>query len=339
MSRLELSILDSRAIDTDAFLDASDRELRVLVALRELGGDASVDQLCRICSVSEARLAAAIAFWTRAGVIAEKRITDEGEFGNRIIEEFEERPLAEDLDELGSRELAEEIRKGSLRSLFEEIAALMGKSELSYMEMNRIAAMISQYKLDDEYLAMLAAHMAERNMLTVNRLCLKVKGLINNEICCVDALIPYLASEEEVRSSKYIEYRNVLGIYNRALGESERSLIDKWTGEFCFGTEIVKKAYDYSVMATGNRSLPYMDKLLSDWHANGCTTLDACTKRHDLERTRMLNERTDGRTDNVAPRRERKNTTPRFGDFDPEEVMKRALERTYASEGSDNEGD
>ena len=338
MSKLEFCVNDTLVIENKFFSDATADELRVLLSLRELGGAADADEVCRICSISVPRLKAALSFWETAGVISPLKIMAEGEFGNRVITEFEENPLSDELDDMTGAELAEEIRDEGLRVLFEEISGLMGKPELSYMEMNRIAAMISQYKINDEYIALIAAHLAEKNMLSIHRLTLKVRELIKRDICTPDELGAYISDEEEQKSSKYSEYRRALGIYNRTLSESEVALLDKWTDTYFFGVEIVKKAYDYAVMSTGSRSFSYMDALLSDWNSVGCKTVAECEKRHESERARLMSERAEAKSEVDRIRRESKKQTPRFGDFDPEEVMKRALERTYADESSDKSG-
>lgn len=339
MSKLEFCVNDASAIENPYFLEAGECELRVLLALRELGGIADCDELCEICAISMPRLKSALAFLEAAKLISPLRIAAEGEFGNRVINEFEENVLSDELDDMTGSEIADEIRNGNLRGLFEEISRFMGKPQLSYMEMNRIAAMIAQYKITEGYLAELAAHLADRKMLTVNRLMLKVRDLIKRNVCTDEEIRAYISSEEEQKTSKYSEHRRALGIYNRALSESEIALLDKWCDEYIFGIEIIKKAYDFAVMATGNRSMTYMDVLLSDWHAAGCKTAAECAERHEVERVRLANERAEAKN-NVQPiRREKKNATPRFGDFDPEEVMKRALERTYSCVDSSENGE
>ena len=335
MKKLEFLIKDIGISDSPAFLEATDKELLVLMALREGEGEVMDEQICESLSISEARLHSAIEFWLRAGVIGNKNIVGEGEHGNRLIEEFDERFDPEDLDDMPLSDTAATVKELSLGELYADLAKLMGVAELSHMDVSRVAAMIKRYGVEEEYIMNLAAHMKQKGRLSVHMLGIRVKALVAKDVCTVDELNNYIASEEQERSAKYAEYRRVLGIYNRALGDSERELLDKWSDKFCFGAEIVKKAYDFAVIATGNRSFAYMDVLLTDWHSCGCRTVEECVARHEAERVRKASEREEHREAERAPRKQKKAPAPRFGNFDPEEVMKRALERTYASDESE----
>ena len=99
-----------------------------------------------------------------------------------------------------------------------------------------------------------------------------------------------MAKENE--SGAEWEFKRLLGIYNRNLSKRERELINKWYYDFGFSDEIIGEAYDIMTMKDPSKiSLPYMDKVLSHWNAEGCRTLDECKRLSEREKAAMEAEK------------------------------------------------
>ena len=70
-----------------------------------------------------------------------------------------------------------------------------------------------------------------------------------------------------------------------------------------------------------------MDALLADWHTNGCKTLLDCEQRYEAAKPEVSAEAQKKAAD-AQPKKQAK-PKERFGDFDPEEAMRRAIERSF----------
>ena len=328
--------------EAEEFAEASVHELRVLVALYESGGALDEDGFVARSGTSRARLTSALALWQELGVIApadEKETAEEVSFwGSRVTEEFPERVTLGELEEESAADIARTIRNNKLAALFDECAAMMHKSMLTPAEIRRLSELSSQYELSEEYIATLAAHLAEENMLSVGILVKRAITLVGQGVGSVEALADYIADRERERG-ELSEYRRIFGIYNRSLSKKEREYIERWSTEYAFGTEIVGMAYDISVMNTAKLSFAYMDKLLTDWHTAGCKTLADCERRYE-EHKRELDAEAEKKRETANARRgtEKKKPVARFGDFDPEEAFRLALSRSFAG-GEDPSGD
>lgn len=331
-----------RATETEEFAEASVHELRVLVALYESEGVLDEEKLLAASGVSRARMSAALALWEESGVIAEvgedETAISVSFFGSKLSEEFPERVVLGELEEESGVEIAKTIRNNKLAALFDECAALMHKSMLTPAEIRRLSELSSQYGLSEEYILTLAAHLSEENMLSVGILVKRAITLVGQGVGSVDALVDYIADRERERAD-FAEYRRIFGIYNRSLSKKEREYLERWSTEYAYGTEIVGMAYDIAVMNTAKLSFSYMDKLLSDWHGAGCKTLAECEQRYE-QRKRELDEEAEKKRERTAARRpEKKKSTPRFGDFDPEEAFRLALSRSFESTDTASDGD
>lgn len=85
--------------------------------------------------------------------------------------------------------------------------------------------------------------------------------------------------EMELKLSNEGKIRGILGIYDRALSQTEKKYIKLWTFEKNIPSELVAKAYDKTVAATGKLSWAYMNKILMSWLDEGITTVEGVRER------------------------------------------------------------
>ena len=91
-----------------------------------------------------------------------------------------------------------------------------------------------------------------------------------------------------------------------------------------FEPDVIREAYDITVMQTGKRSLPYMNEILDAWSKAGLKTVEEC--REHSERTKP---EAKGGEKKSSRRAENK---PRYGNFDIDEAFQNALLRSYGDE-------
>ncbi len=80
--------------------------------------------------------------------------------------------------------------------------------------------------------------------------------------------------EIELKLSNEGKVRAILGIYDRALSQTEKKYISLWTFEKDIPVELISEAYDRTVAATGKLSWAYMNKILTSWQSEGLKTVD-----------------------------------------------------------------
>lgn len=88
--------------------------------------------------------------------------------------------------------------------------------------------------------------------------------------------------EIELKLSNEGKIRGILGIYDRALTQTEKKYIKAWTFEKDIPAELVAEAYDRTVSATGKLSWAYMNKILMGWFDSGVKTVDEAREK-DIE--------------------------------------------------------
>lgn len=73
----------------------------------------------------------------------------------------------------------------------------------------------------------------------------------------------------------------VLGIYDRALTQTEKKYITAWS-DMKLDIKLVELAYDRTVTNTGKLSYSYMNKILASWQSEGLTSVDAVKRSDEL---------------------------------------------------------
>lgn len=293
------------------FYSASADELRVLLILLEQNRTPSPEEMAERAGVSVARAASAISYWENAGVM--------GTLDRRITYEFEMRQDEE--HEEASVEVARTIRDESLATLLSECATILGKVALNDAEIKRIVDLYDRYGLSEEYLITLLTHLCrDGERCSVNYFVHTARSLSEKGVHSIEDLGIHLVQRRQRLEGERI-YRALIGDWKRALTETEGKYLTTWIGEYGFGEEILRLAYNLAVDAGASRIPTYMNKLLTVWYGKDLHTPTAC--RADYEAGRE--------TYTKAEKPSKKNVT-RQGNFDPEEAFRLALERSYGSD-------
>lgn len=320
MADYRFSILPFRYREAPAFAEASADELRVLLALIGENGSSDTATLAEATGISAARVASSVVFWTESGILRPN--DDNDRTATNIVDDFEARLRAEDVREESNLTVAKTIRDHALQDLFVACAELIGRPALNDREIHDIVALYEQYGLSEEYIITLLHDLTSRSRTTIRALVNHAIKLHGFEIDTVEKLNTYFRDRDATGEWERL-IRRVLGIYGRALTKSEKAAARRWCEDYEYDEPILTLAYDVTVKNTGRASVAYMEKLLEDWHRNGCRTAEACLARYGAAKPTKPDP---------SAQRTTKKEKPRYGTFDPEDVFKKALARSYGEE-------
>lgn len=320
MSEYTFKIDKNLLVSSESFTEASKEELRVLVAIMCTNAAVSIEQLAASAGVSVPRTKAAITLFEECGIITKN---DESGFVGEVIYEFENKiKLGERISET-ALEAAKSIRDNDLYDLQREIERLLGKSLSSY-EIGTLTTLYTQSGLSPQYILLLASHLTSvRTIVRVSTIARKADALIANGIDTLEELERYI-EEKSKEVSGEAEMRDLLGIHGRTITPTERKYFSRWLHEFCYSVAIIGEAYDICVASTGSRSLKFMDKVLTAWHESDCKTVEECRIQHEQHKE---NNKKKTVKERAASKKEAE--TPKYSEFDSENALMRALERSY----------
>lgn len=310
-------------IALECFHDASKDELKILVAIASLNGESfSPEDLASVLGVSKARVMAAITLFEEQGVLIK--------IDPNLAEiEYEFKPKK---DESSTKlEDASYIRNKKLANLHSEMEKLFEKT-LAIREVERINSLHREKGLSEAYILALSTFVKESSQtFTVEKVVREANRLVEKNITTLEELEVYIQEKSDEVAGEW-ELVKLLGIRGRALTKSEREYFKKWLHDFGYGAPIIGEAYDITIGAIDRRSMSYMDKILTEWHEAGCKTLEECRAKASMRKHEKA------QTANKSSQKTKKTVeaeTPKYTDFNSEDALMRALERSYG-EGDEN---
>lgn len=324
---------------SDALTDASPEELRVLLCLieaEERGTVQEADALARAAGCSAARVGSALRYWQEVGVL----VAGEGEAAPAPVPQ----PAPPTVRTLGAAETAALIEREQMATFIDACQQLAGRV-FSTPDVEMLVSLVDELPFSFEYMMTLASfckRKSGRTRFSVRYLSQVAYGMLERECLTVEQLEAYIAAYEKFTSEEW-QLRKLLGIGERRLSQKETDYFLRWTG-YGYGEEIIGIAYDITVDRTGKASLPYMDKLLSAFHAAGCMTEADVQAYLTREREEHAAKRLTQHTGMAKPGKEpTKRTGKDEGDrsatrgssFRSGDYMAAALRRSYGDDGAE----
>ena len=259
-------------------------QLRVLLWLAsDLTLAQKIKQLAKLadCTSSEAR--AALEFWTAQGILntdgeIERSVshseTATSKEAQKKVASSSKKLLqrADELPNYTSPEISELLEKrAGVRAMIDEAQQILGKI-FNTSELNVLVGMYDYMGLSEEGILLLLAHcknIGKANLRSIEKYAYK---LVDRDITTPAAL------EEEFRTVEALhsfegQVRTLFGMKARALTGREDKMLRAWVS-FGYDIEVVRRAYEMTVAATNEASLPYANAILERWHAEGLQTAE-----------------------------------------------------------------
>ena len=289
-------------------------ELRVLLLLaseqrfREASGE-HAEEAAERCGLSRAAFDAAVAFWVREGILSEEDTGAAAQEHAQTASGKKKALLRDEKPQYGGEQLAAllEDEGKDLKGLIDSCQNLLGKV-LNPTEVSKLVALSDYLRLDHAYILLMVQYCMRSGKRSVAYIEAKTYGMYNDGIDTYEKLDVYIKNKEKY-DPVIRKLRTMLGMQDRAPSKKENACFRSWLQEMELPVPLIEHAYEVTVNKTGKASLPYMNKLLTDWYAKGIRTAEDAEKE-------------------TAAFREKK--AEDAGSFKTDEFIDAALRRSYA---------
>ena len=280
----------------DVIKRAGESELKILLCLCAVEGNADEKKLSKMSGVSAENTREALSFWRGAGVIEnadgeDATSTEEVSASEEVKAEANTEAKAEakpkkkklerndELPNYTSEQISNllEERKDTV-TLINECQNIVGKI-FNVHEINILLGLLDYLTLDFEYIMVLLTYCVGIGKKTLHYAEKLAFALYDEGICTADQLSEELRRRERAAADEG-KIRSLFGIGARAFTSKEKKFIAAWTGEMGYGLDVITKAYEVTADATGNASFPYANTVLERWHADGLRTLEDIEKSY-----------------------------------------------------------
>ena len=252
---------------------ASKRDIKVLFAVASSEKlRSNKEKLAAECGITLSELETSLSFWLGAGVLTLDEYEEVKEPGKELPKSSkisEKKPETTDeapaytTDELNK--LMENRKEITL--LVDECQRLLGKM-FNPHEISVIVTLIDYLDLDSAYIITLVDYCSRSGKKSLQYIKKLAFGLYDEGITETASLNAKLEQLEKVNSIEG-EIRSLFGMNDRALTTKEKKFINAWVCDFGYGIDVIKKAYEVTVDATGKPSSSYANAILERWNKEG----------------------------------------------------------------------
>lgn len=151
-------------------------------------------------------------------------------------------------------------------------------------DVNILFSLYDWLKLPVEVIVMLFEYCAEKGKLNMRYIESTAIRWVEQGLRTTEQVEEF-CRQEEAQKKQYAEFQKLVGISGRKLSQTEKKYIDAWTGQMNFSFDMIRLAYDQTVMNTGQLSMPYLNKILISWNKEGITTPQAAEQAREQFRS------------------------------------------------------
>lgn len=167
-----------------------------------------------------------------------------------------------------------------LSGMFYQAESILGHL-LSGNEIELLYSFYDWLGLPCEVIVMLLSYAAKRGKTGKRYLETVAIDWADKGIDTFDKAEEYIKELEKINSNEH-KICAILGIYDRALTQTEKKYIHSWTADLKINPELVSLAYDKTVENTGKLSWAYMNKILVSWHDEGIKDIDGVNRSNEI---------------------------------------------------------
>lgn len=249
--------------------DADGTELRFLLALADTDGEVDLDEVAGRIGASREDALKSLNFWRGAGVLVADgdlkpvRVSEHLTDGGNKISVVHSGDMPSYTGPEIERLFDENAR---MRDFVDECQRLLGKM-LSVNEINKIIGLIDYYRFSGDFVLLLVKRCIEIGKGSIPYIVKTAISLYNGGIVTVEALEERIREEEEFSAMEFT-LRKLMGMGKRAMTEKEKRFVQNWT-DWKIPDDMLELVYGVAVDATGGPSMPYMNKVLTNWREAG----------------------------------------------------------------------
>ncbi len=213
-----------------------------------------------------------------------------------------------------------------LQTLLDECQHMLG-TVFKPSEAFKLVGLSDSLGLEHEHILLLVTYCKNKGKTSVSYIERTAYNLYNEGIETTADFEEYLKAAERA-ADRENKLRRLFGMGSRTVTPREKAMFRTWFEEYGMSYEMVELAYQITVDNTDKLSLPYLHKVLGNWHREGCRTVaDVEKSMADYQAGKLIKAK-DGRGESQA-----------VGSFDTDKFYELALKRSadaMGEKGSEN---
>lgn len=193
----------------------------------------------------------------------------------------------------------EEVAKRGLEC--EEIAFLLHEAELMlgrtlrHSEASTLTWLYDDQGLNASLILMIVGFAVSEGRPNIGFIERTAVEWVNDGVSDIESAEKRLVTMRQSRSAWHL-VETAMGLEHRSPSKSELETADKWVNEWGYGRDIIRLAYETCVDTTSKFSMPYIKKIISEWHKADVKTIDDVENLQNPNK-KSTDTKSDGYTD------------------------------------------
>lgn len=278
----------------------------LLSCYKKDGSILTVEKIAKKLHISKDNISAALDFWITADVLIE---TDNGyEFADDLNKKQPTAKKSVNTSHFRTRQSYTSAEIDTAAAVNKNIDYLFKQAEkildrlLTPSDFELLYSFVDWLGLPVEVVIMLLNFASNQGKTTKRYLETVAIDWADKGIDTYETAEEYI-KEIELKLSNEGKIRSILGIYDRALTQTEKKYIKMWTFDKDIPLPLITEAYDRTVAATGKLSWAYMNKILISWLDEGLTTIEDINSHKVIRKLK------------TSPTKEKKSSKNKFNNY------------------------
>ncbi|MCH5184831.1 MAG: DnaD domain protein [Oscillospiraceae bacterium] len=174
-----------------------------------------------------------------------------------------------------------------LADMLEKAQEFLGKP-LSTNEIQTLYSIYEQIGLPPQVIILLIEYCVSNKKTNMNYIEKIAVSWSEKGIDTIEKALDFLAGES-AKKDLMNELKKIFRLYERGFTEPEEDIIMNWINNYNTDTELIKYAYEITIMNTNKFSVQYMDKIIERWHNDGITDINAAKESSERFRQEKQN--------------------------------------------------
>ncbi len=247
---------------------ASAEQLKVLLwCLKNLDKQFDITAVCDGLKLNEYTVRDALDHWCERGVLCSTVEV-------KPVAELEKKKFIKRADIKPNRD--EVTKRGNENP---DIAFILRETEMAFgkfLSENAKSTLVWIY--DDlgfsvSLIMMIVNHAKNENRLTINYIERLAVEWANDGVSDIESAEQRLILMRRRKSAWHL-VETAMGIDHRSPTKAELEMADTWINEWNYGHDIIREAYEVCINTTSKFSIPYIKKVICEWHKAGVKTVE-----------------------------------------------------------------
>lgn len=246
---------------------ATETQLKVLLFLmRNISQEIDLSKIADALSLPKSEVEDALLFWSQRELL-----------NCELVNEQDKKPVIIN-SSLPSR--ADVIKRGledeNLKFLLREAQLKFGRN-LKQNESQLLVSLYDDYDMKVSVILLLLGYAAREGKCNLSFVKKTAAEWLENGVETVEAADELIAKQAKQNLAWSI-VQNAFGIDRRKPSTKELELSNIWINEWKISVDLLKAAYDTCIDSKAKLSMPYIAKIIEQWHKEGVTSADEIKK-------------------------------------------------------------